>query len=42
VGVAHQLNRLKELEKMNNRLKRLLADAKLDRATLREEALGNF
>jgi hypothetical protein len=30
------------LEKENNRLKRLLADAELDKAILREAASGNF
>ena len=34
--------RLKELEKENSRLKRLLADAELDKAILREAASGNF
>jgi len=37
-----QANRLKELEKENSRLKRLLADAELDKAILREAASGNF
>jgi putative transposase len=35
-----QAKRLKELEKENSRLKRLLADAELDRAILREAASG--
>ena len=34
--------RLKELEKENARLKRLLADAELDKAILKEAASGNF
>ena len=34
--------RLKDLEKENSRLKRLLADAELDKAILREAASGNF
>ena len=34
--------RLKDLEKENARLKRLLADAELDKAILREAASGNF
>jgi putative transposase len=37
-----QARRLKELEKENARLKRLLADAELDKAILREAASGNF
>ena len=35
-----QAKRLKELEKENSRLKRLLADAELDKALLREVAEG--
>ena len=35
-----QAKRLKDLEKENSRLKRLLADAELDKAILREAALG--
>ena len=35
-----QAKRLKDLEKENARLKRLLTDAKLDKATLREAASG--
>ena len=35
-----QAKRLKELEKENSRLKRLLADAELDKAILREAASG--
>lgn len=37
-----QARRLKELETENSRLKRLLADAELDKAILREAASGNF
>jgi transposase-like protein len=37
-----QAKRLKDLEKENARLKRLLADAELDNAILREAASGNF
>ena len=37
-----QARRLKELEKQNARLKRLLAEAELDKAILRETASGNF
>ena len=37
-----QAKRLKELERENARLKRLLADAELDKAILREAASGNF
>ena len=36
------VKRLKDLEKENARLKRLLADAELDKAILREAASGNF
>jgi transposase-like protein len=36
-----QAKRLKDLEKENARLKRLLADAELDKAILREAASGN-
>ena len=39
---ADEMKRLKELEKENARLKRLLADAELDKAILREAASGNF
>jgi putative transposase len=35
-----QAKRLKEFEKENSRLKRLLADAELDKAILREAASG--
>lgn len=37
-----QAKRLKDLEKENARLKRLLADAELDKAILREAASGNW
>ena len=37
-----QARRLKDLEKENARLKRLLAEAELDKAILREAAAGNF
>ena len=37
-----QAKRLKELERENGRLKRLLADAELDKAILREAANPNF
>ena len=37
-----QAKRLKKLEKENARLKRLLADAELDKAILKEAASGNF
>lgn len=37
-----QAKRLKDLEKENARLKRLLADAELEKAILREAASGNF
>ncbi len=37
-----QAKRLKALEKQNARLKRLLADAELDKAILKEAASGNF
>jgi putative transposase len=39
---ADQAKRLKELERENGRLKRLLADAELDKAILREAAHPNF
>lgn len=39
---ATEAQHLKELEQENNRLKRLLADAELDKATLKEFAEGNF
>lgn len=37
-----QAKRLKELERENARLKRLLAEAHLDKAMLQEVASGNF
>jgi len=37
-----QAKRLKELEKENARLKKLVADQALDNAILREAASGNF
>ena len=37
-----QAKRLKEFEKENARLKRLLSDAELDKAILKEAASGNF
>ena len=37
-----QARRLKEREKENGRLKRLLADAELDKAILKEAALGKY
>jgi putative transposase len=37
-----QARRLKDLERENERLKRLLAEAELDKAILREAAAGNF
>ena len=37
-----QARRLKDLERENSRLKRLLADAELDKAILKEAASGNF
>jgi len=37
-----QARRLKELEKENSRLKRLLADAELDKAILKEVAAGRY
>jgi hypothetical protein len=37
-----QAKRLKDLDKENARLKRLLADAELDKAILREADSGNF
>jgi transposase-like protein len=39
---ASDAKRLKELEQENTRLKRLLADAELDKAMLKELAEGNF
>ncbi len=37
-----QAKRLKELEKENIRLKKLLAESELDKAILKEAASGNF
>jgi putative transposase len=37
-----QAKRLKDLEKENGRLKRLLADAELDKAILKEAASGKY
>ena len=37
-----QAKRLKELEKENARLKKLVADVSLDNAILREASSGNF
>ena len=37
-----QAKRLKELEKENIRLKKLVAEAELDKAILKEAASGNF
>ena len=37
-----QAKRLKELEKANARLKRLLADAELDKSILKEAASGSW
>jgi putative transposase len=37
-----QARRLKDLEKENGRLKRLLADAELDEAILKEAASGKY
>jgi hypothetical protein len=39
---VEQARRLKELEKENTRLKKLLADLSLDNAILKEGARGNF
>ena len=39
---ANDAKRLKELEAENVRLKRLLAEAELDKAMLKELAEGNF
>jgi transposase-like protein len=39
---ANEAKRLKELEVENARLKRLLAEAELDKAMLKELAEGNF
>lgn len=37
-----QARRLKDLEKENARLKKLLADSELDKAILKEAASGNY
>jgi putative transposase len=37
-----QAKRLKQLEKENTKLKKLLAEAELDKAILKEAASGNF
>ena len=37
-----QAKRMKQLEKENAKLKKLLAEAELDKAILKEAALGNF
>jgi len=39
---ANDAKRLKELEKENQRLKKLLAEAELDKSMLKELAEGNF
>jgi transposase-like protein len=39
---VEQAKRLKELEKENNRLKKLVAEITLDNAILKEAARGNF
>jgi len=39
---VEQARRLKELEKENSRLKRLVADLSLDNAILKETGRGNF
>ena len=39
---VEQARRLKELEKENSRLKKLVADISLDKAILKEAARGNF
>jgi len=39
---VEQAKRLKELEKENTRLKRLVADISLDNAILKEVSRGNF
>ena len=39
---VYQAKRLKDLERENARLKRLLADAHLDNAILKEASEGNF
>ena len=39
---GNDVKRLKELERENERLKRLVAEAELDKAILREAAAGTF
>ena len=39
---VEQAKRLKELEKENSQLKKLVADLSLDKAILKEAARGNF
>jgi cell division protein FtsB len=39
---VEQAKRLRELEKENTRLKKLVADISLDNAILKEAARGNF
>ena len=39
---ANEAKRLRELESENARLKRLLAEAELDKSMLKELAEGNF
>jgi transposase-like protein len=39
---VEQAKRLKQLEKENSRLKKLVADVSLDNAILKEAAKGNF
>jgi len=39
---VNQARRMKELERENGRLKKLLAESMLDNAILREAASGNF
>ena len=39
---VNQARRLKELERENSRLKKLLAESMLDNAILKEAASGNF
>jgi type I restriction-modification system DNA methylase subunit len=42
IDLAKELSELKELEKENSRLKKLVADITLDNAILKEAARGNF
>jgi hypothetical protein len=39
---TNQAKRLKELERENGRLKKLIADQALDNAILKEALLGNY